>query len=129
MSRVIAPHVAKQLGISVEEAFARRHEDRKLWFDMGNHMRAADPGYLLRNVLEGGHSIVVGMRNVDELAFARARGIVDLFVWICRPIVPPDRTLEYGSCECDVVIWNDGTIQAFHAKLRSLANFAGLIVP
>src|ERR1700749_1451114 len=75
-SEVIAPYVAAKLGQSVEEVFARRHENRVFWFEVGNELRAEDPAFLVRRCLEHGE-IVVGMRNRSEVEAVRRERLVD----------------------------------------------------
>jgi hypothetical protein len=124
-SEIIAPHVAARLGLTVEEAFARRHENRPLWFDVGNELRTPDPTYLVRECLKEGE-IAVGLRNSDEVKAARAEGLIDLFVWVERE-VPADPTQTFGPERCDVIVLNTGTLDEFFGRLAALARFAGLV--
>lgn len=124
-SEVIATLAAGALGLTVEAAFARRHEDRSLWYEFGKGLRAEDPAFLVRTVLAEGSDIVVGVRDREEIVTARREGLVDLIVWIDRD-VPRDPTLEYNWDLCDVVIANWGTLDEFHARLAALARFARL---
>lgn len=124
-SEVIAPVAAERLGLTVEAAFARRHEDRALWCRLGKEMRASDPAFLVRTVLDKGSDIVVGVRDRQEIVTASLEGLVDLVVWIDRR-VPFDPTLEYGPELCDIRITNDDSLDEFHGKLAALARFARL---
>lgn len=123
-SQVIAPYVAERLGVSVPEAFARRHEDRELWFSVGNELRLHDPTFLVRECLRDGE-IVVGLRNRDEMIAARSQRLIDLFVWISRD-VPHDQTQTYGPELCDIEIENRGTLADLFDRLEALARFAGI---
>lgn len=125
-SQVIAPFAAQRLGLSVEDAFARRHSDRKYWFDLGNELRARDPTFLVREALREG-DIVVGLRNPDEVTASRREGLVDLFIWIER-VVPDDPTMAFGADSCDITIINNSSIEDLFARLRSLATFAGILL-
>lgn len=124
-SEVIAPYVAARLGLDAAEAFARRHEDRVLWFEVGNELRRHDPLFLVRECLADGE-IVVGMRNRDEVIGARAEGLIDLLAWIDRD-VPVDPTMTYGPELCDVRIDNRGTLADLRGRLAALASFAGVL--
>lgn len=124
-SQVIAPVIAAEDGVSVEVAFARRHQERERWFRRGNELRRNDPAYLVRGCLAGGE-IAVGLRNADEIEAARAEGLIDLFVWVERD-VPRDPTQTFDASLCDVVILNNGTLAEFHERLRALARFAKLL--
>lgn len=124
-SQVIAPHIAAEDGISVEEAYARRHEDRDRWFRKGNELRVDDHAYLVRECLKQGE-IVVGLRNADEVVASRSEGLIDLFLWIERD-VEEDPTMTFGPELCDIIIDNNCTIPELHERLAGLARFAGLI--
>jgi hypothetical protein len=124
-SEIIAPHVADRLGLTVEEAFTRRHENRPLWFGVGNELRSPAPTYLVRECLKEGE-IVVGLRNSDEVKAARAEGLVDLFVWIERQ-VPVDPTQTFRAERCDVTVLKDGTLEDLFRRLEALTRFAGLL--
>lgn len=124
-SEIIAPFVAAEDGVTVEVAFARRHEERERWFLRGNALRNPDAAFLVRECLKGGE-VVVGLRNADEIAAARAEQLIDLFVWIERA-VPADPTQTFGSELCDIVVPNNATLDEFHDRLRALASFAGLV--
>jgi len=101
-SEVIAPYRAAELGVSVEEAFTRRHEERDLWYELGNRLRANDWARLVRETLRDGE-ICVGIRDPEELAAARAEGLVDLVLWIDRD-VKPDSTMKFGPERCDIIV-------------------------
>lgn len=124
-SEAIAPHVARRLGLAVEVAFARRHQDRYLWFEVGNELRAVDPAFLVRETLRDG-DICVGLRQAEEVTAARDEDLIDLFVWVDRD-VPDDPTMTFGPELCDVVVPNRGSLAAYHSRLAALAAFAGLV--
>lgn len=120
----LTPYVATVLGLSNEEAFARRHEDRKFWYELGNKLRKEDPGVLARPALAAGE-ILAGFRDPCEIQWLRRKGVISLFVWIDR-VVEPDPTQKYGPEECDVVISNRGSLAEFQERLRRLVLFAGI---
>lgn len=93
MSKLIAPRVGELLGITAEEAYERRHEDRALWFRVGNEMREEDPCALIRSGFAKG-DVLTGARNKEEVVEAARLGLVDRFVWVHRE-VPEDSTLQY----------------------------------
>jgi hypothetical protein len=98
MSRVIAPVVAERLGITADEAYERRHECRSLWFDIGNELRSENPTALLDAGFANG-DVLTGARNKAEVQLAASLNLADLIVWVERPGVDVDPTLEFG--------WND----------------------
>jgi hypothetical protein len=125
-SSVIAPVAAARLGLSVKEAFRRRHEDRDLWRKLGDEMRAADPAKLARETLRKG-DICVGIRSLVEIEAVLRQRLVTIAVWIDRPGIPVDPTLEYDAQMCHVVLSNHGDLPAFHERLRCLAMACGVL--
>lgn len=127
-SYYLAAHVAPILGVTPEEAFARRHESedmRQLFFETGNKIRAVEPLVLVKPALAAG-DILIGCRDGDELIRAKEEGLLDLIVWISRD-VPDDPTLTYGPELCDVIVANNGDVSELTAKLVRFAAFAGLL--
>ena len=128
LSWFLAKDVAKHLGCSREQAFLRRHESddmRMLWYRIGNETRQHDPGYLVRQALAEG-DIVCGLRDAEEAALIVDEGLVDMMIWIERPGLPDDPTMMFGPEMCDIVIRNDGSLEAFYRKLSRFACFSQL---
>jgi len=123
-SNVVCPYIAAALGISEEEAWATRHKNREFWKTWCDEFRKNDYARMCRLILERG-DIVIGLRDKKEIECCRAEGLVDLFVWIDRP-VEVDPTVTFGPDDCDVVIRNYGTLDEFYTKLRRFMNFAGI---
>lgn len=124
-SRYLARYVAERLGVPEAEAHRTRHRDRNLWSRVGNQIRKADPGVLVRESLRHG-DIVAGVRAAEELAICRQEGLVDLVVWVANERVGKDATLRFAASDCDVVVANHGTLAEFHAGLLRLAREFGL---
>lgn len=118
-SQVIAPVAARHLGLSVEAAFAQRHQDRMLWRRLGDGLRRSDTAYLARQTLIDG-DLCVGIRSRLEIEAVRAEKLVDLVIWIART-VPTDPTLQYGPEMADIVIQNYWGVAEFHERLQRLA--------
>jgi len=115
-----APHMGHVLGKTAEAAYRDRHQDRMLWFKELNKLRAEKgPSYLVRLCLE--HSdLVCGLRNAEELYAGRNEGLIDLIVWIDRP-VPPDPTVEFSVEDADVIVRNHTSLDDFYARLRNFS--------
>lgn len=127
-SKYLAEYVAGKLGLSVEEAYARRHESdamRMVWYNAGNELREKDPTILIRQALANGE-ITGGVRDREEVVRARTQGLVDLVVWIENRSVRSDPTVQFGPEDCDLVIPNNGSLEEFYDRLRRFAQFAGL---
>ena len=130
-SKYLCAYVAAKLGLSVEDAYARRHESdemRTVWYHSGNELRANGPTTLVRMALEHGE-ITGGVRDLAEIIAVREEGLVDLVVWVDNNRVKPDPTVTFSRKDCDVVVENHWTIEEFHGRLRRLAGFAGLLAP
>jgi hypothetical protein len=128
-SLYLAKYVAAELGVTETEAYKARHgsdEMRQIWFRIGQELRKNDPGILLREALEKG-DLCGGVRDLEEILFARANRVVDLIVWVQNVRVAMDKTVMFGPEHCDVIVQNNGTLDEYHEKLRRLAAFAGLV--
>ena len=120
LSEIVAPLVARALNKSVEDTFASRHNDRMYWFRFCNQLRRDDPRLLVRLLLSKA-DIVVGIRGAIELEACARDGLIDLSVWINKPGIPDDPTIEYGSTDCDVTIDNTSCKLSYFNKLDKLA--------
>lgn len=121
----LAKYVAARLGLSVEEAYRTRHQNRNFWHRVGKEIRKRDPGLLIRESLEHAE-IVGGVRDREEMVVCRQAQLVDLIVWIGNDRVPRDATLKFGERDCDITVPNHWSLEEFQQRLRRLARFAGL---
>ena len=62
-SLYLAKFVADRLGLSEQEAYRTRHQNRNLWHRIGKEVRKKDPGFLLRESLVNAE-IVGGIREL-----------------------------------------------------------------
>jgi hypothetical protein len=118
-SKYLTHHVAMRLGLPDHVVYQDRHQNRELWYRIGKEVRFNDPGILLREAFENG-SVSGGVRDYEEVVYARESGLVDLIVWIDRP-VPKDPTVEFDHTVCDITIPNHGTLAEYHSRLERLA--------
>lgn len=118
MSMVIAPRIANILGILADEALEIRHENRALWFNEGNAMRAENPTALLEAGFAKGN-VLTGARNLEEINLGDKMGIVDWFIYIVRSGNAADQTMEYDENYLPeakkIVVANDGTLEDLKA--------------
>lgn len=122
LSRFAASHVARRLGMTPDDFYERRRElpqARPLY----DEIRREDPTALVRQALACS-DLVIGMRVRSEFDAVRAAGLVDQIVWIERPGLPPDPTLQYTAADCDVVLHNPGTLEEFHRRIECWARFS-----
>ncbi len=124
-SLYLAKYVAARLGVSEQEAYRTRHQNRNFWHRVGNEVRKQDPGLLIRESLKHAE-IVGGVRALAEIVACRDEHLVDLIVWIDNDRVPRGSTLTFGERECDVIVPNHWGLEDFHGRLLRLARFAGL---
>jgi hypothetical protein len=118
-SLTVLPWVAKQLGISEEEAWATRHQNRDEWFKLCNRYRADDPARIVRESLS--HSnIISGIRSNTEFMAAKKEGLFDLSVWVHRA-TGFDSTIQFGINDADIVIVNEEGLDEYYEKLKRLA--------
>ncbi len=122
----LAPYVASRLGVSVQEAYADRHNNRKLWYDTGNELRDRYGADFLFRLASKDGQLTGGLRSREELLAVRPQ--VDLVVWVERvPTPPTDPTLEFTAADCDAVILND-TLEAYFYRLTRLFRSLGVSV-
>jgi hypothetical protein len=120
-------YVAERLGLSWHDTWRTRHERRMDWYNILNEYRKDDPTKLIRECLE--HSdIVCGLRDRTELLASRDAGLIDLVVWIDRP-VPHDPTITFTIEDADIIIRNHGTFEEFYERLRRFAKTLGILKP
>lgn len=113
------PYIAAMTGQHPQVAWDTRHQNRKLWYDLCNQLRASDPTILARMVLAQG-DVTAGLRDIVELNACKAAGLFDEIVWIERPGTPKDPTVTFTAEDCDRILWNDGSLEEYHAKLLEL---------
>jgi hypothetical protein len=126
-SRVVCPLIAKDLGLSVEEAWSQRHNHRRFWHHWCNEYRKDDPTKIARQCLENG-DLVVGLRDIIELNACKEEKLFDLIVWVHNNRVEKDPTVTFTSDDCDVIVENNGTYVQFYEKLTRLCRFGGIMV-
>jgi hypothetical protein len=124
-SLYLARHVAARLGVSEQEAYRTRHQNRNFWHRLGNEIRRRDPGLLVRESLEHAE-ITGGVRGIEEIEACRRERLVDLIVWIDNHRVPRGSTVTFARQDCDVVVPNHGSLEEFHGRLLLMARSAGL---
>jgi hypothetical protein len=124
-SLYLARFVAARLGVSDQEAYRTRHQNRNFWHRVGKEIRRQDPALLIRQSLEHAE-IVGGIRDREEIAACRREELVDLIVWIANDRVPRDSTVQFSERDCDLTIPNHWSLEEFHQRLLRLARFAGL---
>lgn len=124
-SLYLAKYVAARLGVSEQEAYHTRHQNRNLWHRVGNEIRRQDPGRLIRESLQHAE-IVGGIRDRAEIVVCKQDHLIDLIVWIENSRVPKDSTVTFSERDCDITIPNHWTLEEFYQRLLCLARFAGL---
>lgn len=127
-SKYLCKHVAKKLGVSVEEAYRRRHESddmRMTWYHTGNEVRDKGPTTLIREALQHGE-ITGGVRGLEEIVAARHEKAVDIIVWVDNNRVKKDPTVMFTPKECDLIIPNHWSLEEFYERIDRFAMFAGL---
>jgi hypothetical protein len=125
-SLYLAKYVAEALGVPKELAYAERHQNREIWKRIGDEIRQDDPTKLIREALAVG-PLTGGVRDIAEVAAARAEGLFDLIVWVQNDRVPPDPTVTFTERECDVVIQNNWGLCEFKKRLENMAKFGGFL--
>jgi len=130
MSWAVAPLVARDLGLTLEEAWARRHDMREYWYLWCKQYRKDDPSRLVRLVLSR-CDMAVGLRDRDELYHCARQGLFTGILWIERPGIPEDPTLEFRQEDVlslgGTIVLNDGDLHRFYRNLDSVAESLNLL--
>lgn len=119
-SKLLCPLVATSLGLAEEECFQRRHEDRLYWKEFANCVRYQDATLLAKLALGQG-DILVGLRALPEIRACQEQNVGQLFIWVHRPGLPADLTLDYDDRECDIQITNDQDLPTYYRRLFRFA--------
>ncbi len=109
------------------EAFATRHQHRLEWKRVAHEKRDGDHLYYVNQLVALG-DVVDGLRDIREIVAARAAGVIDCFVWVENPRVPPDPTVDFEASDCDVSIINDDTYDAFYGRIAAFCRFGRIPV-
>lgn len=123
--------VAQILGIHPQVAWETRHNRRMEWKQICDDLRRDDPTRLIKLALAtaGGRGIVAGCRDVVELVYAKRRNLFDRIVWIDRLNTTKDPTVTFSPEDCDEIIYNNGTLEAYHQTLKEWAIRNGIFRP
>ena len=119
------PHMAEVLGMCPQDAWETRHKNRELWKAELDKFRAEDATKLIRLSLAQGQ-IVVGIRAKEELAAAKAAGLLTHTVWVHKRGTPVDPTVTYTWRDCDTVLFNNRNESEFATEIDSLVEFFNL---
>lgn len=119
-SSVVAPVLAHSVGLTPDEAYAERHRHRQFWLDWCHAFRDPDLTLIVRMLLGEG-DVVVGLRGEGEFAACVRDRVFDLSVWVERPGVERDFTVEFRREDCDIVLSNDGSLSDLDRKVGRLA--------
>ena len=125
-SIAISREVARREGISFEEAHEQRHRRKVYWRALGDEMRKNNPAALAEEMLKGS-TLLVGVRARIEMQAVNQIGLCDLVVWVDRPGIPHDPTLEFGPELCDITIHNWWSLDEYFARWRKLATTLGIM--
>jgi hypothetical protein len=128
-SYLISEEIARRDGISFKEAHNIRHIERDRWRRVGDEMRLEDPAALAREIIRRGSNLLVGIRSYGEMEAIRREKMCDIVLWIDKPDVDEDPTLEFGPEMADIVIYNWWGLDEYYAKLNVWADTCNLLTP
>lgn len=109
-----------------DDCWQDRHNHRMLWAEVIAQYNRDDPVAMYRDCLAE-QDILTGVRWRHEFEAINAAGLVDLWVWVERPGVELDLTMQYTADNCDVVVLNTGTLGAFLGRWLRLARAWGVL--
>jgi hypothetical protein len=115
------PYMAARLGQHPQVCWENRHKNRELWKQYLDEYRGPCQTLLARIALQSG-DICSGVRDIVEIQAIKREKLFDRIIWIDRPGVPQDPTVTFTHFDADEVLYNNGSLAVFHAKLRSLCH-------
>ncbi len=131
-SNVVLPLIAHSLGVSEDDAWDTRHKNRTFWFNWCNLFRQLYGQETLARYLLGLGDFVVGLRSDIEVRAVHKAGLVTHWVWVERPGVADDPTVEFNwkliQSLHGLRLSNEGALAAYLEKVRAHAWMAGLAV-
>lgn len=116
MSQVCAPLIAKDRREPVEEAFRERHHHRHFWRGWYDGLRDFDPKILVCMTLAR-NDLLVGIRSKAELVACREADLFQMAIWVDRPGIPVDPTVEYTIADCDCLLPNYEDLESWHYRV------------
>lgn len=111
-----------ELMVTKEKFFAARSQHRVFWAEMIDDYNRDDPARLYKDHVTNGSSFLVGIRRLRELRAAKKAGLFNLSIWIENPRAPQDASLDYSASDCDIVVYNNRSLNHLYYKLRRLAD-------
>jgi len=124
-SAIIGESFASECGSSLEDLMVIRHANRDAWRARGDALRVDDQAALVRACRDKGAKILNGIRSRIEITAAKREGLTGLVVWIERPGIPNDPTLEFGPEVSDHVLFNDRGLDELRSALSAIARQYG----
>jgi len=122
-SKFMAEIVARKLGYkTVEEAWEDRRNHRAVWKQAIVEYRQDDPARIVRELYEDNH-IYEGLRDREEFEASKEEGLFDLIVYIHRPGIAVDPTMDMNEGDADLVILNTGDKEDYQEKCYRFAYF------
>lgn len=107
---------------SVQECFEDRANHRKEWFDIISENNRENPTALTAAIYA--HSnIYCGIRRLVEFNKAKEEGYFDLSIWVDACERLPEESPESNEIRkehCDIVIYNNGTLEEFETRVHTL---------
>lgn len=90
-------------------------------YDFGRIKQGKTPSYPQLDLLENGINIITGVRNHDEIKYARDNKLYDLIIWIDRKCCKKDGTDRLDENVADIIINNDLSLEDLENKLVSIS--------
>lgn len=122
---IVRPALARmgKVYATLEECYADRVNQRKLWYEAICKFNEQDPARLGRKIFQQ-HDLYVGLRNVREFEALQADKAFDLCIWIDATGrgLPPEakQSCSVQPSHADVIVNNNGTLAELRQGLRDV---------
>lgn len=126
-SWVALPLVADHLGMCQQIAWDTRSEHRTAWYKHCAYLKRDNPLFLVNLCIKKGGKIVTGLRELREVEACRDAG--HHIMWVDssgRGITSDPSLTEFDQSIAHDVVDNNGTIPAFHNRLKTWAKKNGV---
>ncbi len=118
-SRAVLPIVATMAEDTPEHAWEVRHDNKDFWIEACHAIRRRELTLIVKLTLAVG-DVLVGIRCGKELFEAKRLEMIDYSLWLKRPTIGRDKTVEFGEEDCDAVLLNNASKDLLYTRVERL---------
>ncbi len=104
-----------------QECYCDRHNWRELWYQLIKAYNIKDKARLVKDVLDSGYDIYVGLRDDKELYEAKKQILFDWVLWVDAEerlgVTEDSSSCKVTPSDADKVIYNNGSLEELHHEV------------